>query len=85
MRHVCALLQCVNSPCFTYRFHQPFTEPSFMPRTRHRFHLRPISRSVLLACSTLSVIAAAPALAQTSNTELQRVEITGSSIKRIAA
>lgn len=56
-----------------------------MPRTRHRFHLRPVSRSVLLACSTLSVIAAAPALAQTSNTELQRVEITGSSIKRIAA
>ncbi len=56
-----------------------------MPRTRHRFHLRPLSRSVLLACSTLSVIASAPALAQTSNTELQRVEITGSSIKRIAA
>lgn len=55
-----------------------------MPRTRHRFNLRPISRSVLLACSTLS-IAASPALAQSSNAELQRVEITGSSIKRIAA
>lgn len=56
-----------------------------MARIRRRFNLRPVSRSVLLACSTLSIVAAAPALAQTSSTELQRVEITGSSIKRIAA
>jgi iron complex outermembrane receptor protein len=49
-----------------------------------RFRLRPLTRSVLLACST-AALAATPALAQTTSAELQRVEITGSSIKRIAA
>ncbi|RPE63018.1 iron complex outermembrane receptor protein [Tibeticola sediminis] len=55
-----------------------------MPLKPRRFRLQPLTHSVLLACGTMA-LAATPALAQTANTELQRVEITGSSIKRIAA
>lgn len=55
-----------------------------MPKKAYRFRLQPLTRSVLLACGTMA-LAASPALAQSTNAELQRVEITGSSIKRIAA
>ena len=46
-----------------------------------------LARSVLAACgaSALAFMAAQPVLAQTAPSTLQRVEITGSSIKRIAA
>ena len=46
-----------------------------------------LARSVLAACgaSALAFMAAQPVLAQTAPTALQRVEITGSSIKRITA
>ena len=46
-----------------------------------------LARSVLAACgaSALAFMAAQPVLAQTAPTSLNRVEITGSSIKRIAA
>lgn len=48
-----------------------------------QFRLRPLARSVLLACGTMAVVSSV--MAQTASTELQRVEITGSSIRRIAA
>jgi len=48
------------------------------------FQRNALARSVLMVCSaSAAVLAAAPAFAQ--DTQLQRVEITGSSIKRVAA
>ncbi len=56
-----------------------------MNRSNPRFRRSLLARSAILACSaTAAVLSVQPAFAQ-DTTQLQRVEITGSSIKRIAA
>nr|MDP2191084.1 TonB-dependent receptor [Rhodoferax sp.] len=57
-----------------------------MKQATLKFRRSVLARSVLIACGTsAAVLAVQPALAQDAGTQLQRVEITGSSIKRIAA
>jgi iron complex outermembrane receptor protein len=57
-----------------------------MTQIAPKFRRSVLARSVLIACSaTATVIAMQPVLAQEAGQQLQRVEITGSSIKRVAA
>jgi iron complex outermembrane receptor protein len=57
-----------------------------MGQKTHNFRRSLLARSVLIACgATASVLAVQPAFAQDAGAKLQRVEITGSSIKRLAA
>jgi iron complex outermembrane recepter protein len=69
-----------------YRFSHPFYPGESMKKNL-TFRRTVLARSVLAACgaSALAFMAAQPVLAQTAPTSLNRVEITGSSIKRIAA
>jgi iron complex outermembrane receptor protein len=58
----------------------------FMSQKAPQFRRSLLARSVLIACgATASVLAIQPVLAQDASKELQRVEITGSLIKRAAA
>lgn len=57
-----------------------------MSQQAPKFQRSVLARSVLIACgATASVLAVQPAFAQEASTQLQRVEVTGSAIKRIDA
>ncbi len=57
-----------------------------MRKKAPQFRRSTLARSVLIACgTTATALAMQSALAQDATTSLQRVEITGSSIKRVAA
>jgi len=57
-----------------------------MSQKAPKFQRSVLARSVLIACgATATVLAMQPAFAQDATTQLQRIEITGSAIKRIDA